>query len=437
MPLINLQTNLKSLRYGADRLGGGDSGLPYIQKDIATAKPGIKFDDGFVRGGAVNAAVAGAIDTARIAKFLYTGTEGKLWIAKQVGLQLSNPRLEIPKNPANIISGLPDNPLAVGTRGLLEPTRIYNLGINTLAQVPVNAFGIHFNRHGLLPIQSDASKYEAVVTANNDVAESSRFNRLVSLTNKFKLGDRTPNQTISRRITGTLNAIIQGLNTATGASIPSINIAPQDLIIDQYAAGPNSVYGIGRTTINRYSNSEDGFKIGKSLNFSTTYAGKTRNQTTGAPQSVDYSKDKGTGPNSISTYPESKDEPTAVNQTAINYSLPVAGNPALKTYALVKNQIQTTNQKVAVYSHAEYEQNKLTGKIPGLATDFQYSEKEKSFFKPLKSGSTLEKNIAKTPLSDTLSDGTLKNPIVSSELGFPGTQQPDRKAEEKIGRAHV
>ena len=35
------------------------------------------------------------------------------------------------------------------------PTRIYNLGINTLAQVPVNAFGKHFNRHGLTPVQED------------------------------------------------------------------------------------------------------------------------------------------------------------------------------------------------------------------------------------------------------------------------------------------
>ena len=34
MPLINLQTDLKSIKYGQDRPGGGDSGLPYIQTDI-------------------------------------------------------------------------------------------------------------------------------------------------------------------------------------------------------------------------------------------------------------------------------------------------------------------------------------------------------------------------------------------------------------------
>ena len=168
MPLIDLQTNLKSLKYGADRLGGGDSGLPYITKDINTADTGLKFDDGLVRGGAVNAAIAGAVDTARIFKFLKDPPKGPLFIVKQVGLQLANPRLEVPKNPANIASGIPDNVLAVGTNGLLQPTRIYNLGINTLAQIPVNAFGAHLNRHGILPVQTKASKYEAVVTANND-----------------------------------------------------------------------------------------------------------------------------------------------------------------------------------------------------------------------------------------------------------------------------
>lgn len=94
MPLINLQTNLKSLRYGADRQGGGDSGLPYIQTNIERANPGIKFDDGLVRGGTVNAAVAGIIDTSRIFKFLKDPPKGPLFIVKQVGLQLSNPRLE-------------------------------------------------------------------------------------------------------------------------------------------------------------------------------------------------------------------------------------------------------------------------------------------------------------------------------------------------------
>ena len=30
MSLVNLKSNLTSLKYGNDKLGGGDSGLPYI-----------------------------------------------------------------------------------------------------------------------------------------------------------------------------------------------------------------------------------------------------------------------------------------------------------------------------------------------------------------------------------------------------------------------
>lgn len=340
MPLINLQTNLKSLRYGADRQGGGDSGLPYIQTNIERANPGIKFDDGLVRGGTVNAAVAGIIDTSRIFKFLKDPPKGPLFIVKQVGLQLSNPRLEVPKNPANIASGFPDNVLSIGTNGLLQPTRIYNLGINTLAQIPVNAFGAHLNRHGLLPVQTKASTYEAIVTANNDLGGSSKFNRLVGLTNKFRLGDRTPNLTINNRIANIINIVSQAASLLTGATVRPINVTPQDLIIDQYAAGPNSVYGIGRTTINRYYNSEDSFKINVLTNFSKTYAGKTRNQATGAPESLNLAQDKGTGTNAISTYPKvatfgNNEVNTALNLNAVRY------NPALKTYLAVQTQTKT------------------------------------------------------------------------------------------------
>ena len=34
MGLINLKTDLKSLRFGNDRIGGGNSGQPYITTNI-------------------------------------------------------------------------------------------------------------------------------------------------------------------------------------------------------------------------------------------------------------------------------------------------------------------------------------------------------------------------------------------------------------------
>ena len=291
MPLLDLKTDLKSIKYGHDRPGGGNSNQPYIKTDINTVDKGINrlrltnFDDGLIRGGIIGALNASIVDTIRISKFLTDFPKGPLFIVKQVGLQLSNPRLEIPKNRANIIKGGLANVLAASTNGLLEPTRIYNLGINTIAQIPVNAFGGHFSRHGILPIQNEASKYEAVATNNNDVLGSSKFNRLVGLTNKFELGDRKPNATIDRRIANNISILFRAMTGRPAA----FRVNPQDLIIDDYKGGPGSTYGIlGRTTINRYSNTEDGYLSYLSFNQSKQFAGQTRDKN-GSPIPVSYS----------------------------------------------------------------------------------------------------------------------------------------------------
>jgi hypothetical protein len=347
MPLIDLQTNLKSLKYGADRLGGGDSGLPYITTDIDTANPGLKFDDGFVRGGTVNAAQLGLIDAKRIKRFFDDKPKGFLFRTKQVGLQLSNPRLEIPKNPANIISGIPDNPLSVGTRGLFQPTRIYNLlGTNTLLQIPVNAFGGHFNRHGLLPIQTDASKYEAVVAANNNIGfynNPSKDNRLVTLADKFKLGDRTGNTSVARAAGNLFNTVGNLLSNIPIVSTILNALTPQDLIIDRYQGGANSVYGAGETIIRRYSFTEDKGKIDQSLSFSRQFAGNTRNLTTGAPETVNYAKGLGNKNDlkSISNYDSEtqfNSDPAEVKK-GVNNSVVTYG--AFKTYTTLRGKIKT------------------------------------------------------------------------------------------------
>jgi hypothetical protein len=265
MALLDLKTNLKSLKYGSDTPGGGNSGQPYQQVDINTADSGFnrfrmtKFDDGLVRGGVVGAANASIVDTFRIGKFLKDFPKGPLFIVKQVGLQLSNPQLETKKLKT-------DNPTTGG--GLLRnvgnfalntankivnavgPTRIYNLGINTLAQVPVNAFGQHFNRHGLLPVQDDQTKYLAVAQNNN----SEKNNRLTGLRNRFGLGTDYDlykgNIKLRRGEQRTLSIIAATFE----GGIPFANSVYNDIQnsrIADYIGGPSSVYGIGRTLIPR------------------------------------------------------------------------------------------------------------------------------------------------------------------------------------------
>jgi hypothetical protein len=227
MPLLDLKSDLKLLKYGQDRPGGGNSGQPYIQNNINNPKDILGFDDGLVRGGAVGAVRASLKDTIRIGKWLKDFSKGPLWIVKQIGLQRSNPKLET----------LP------GVGGFFgEPTRLYNLGINTLIQVPVNAFGVHFNRHGLLPIQPANTKYLTVAQTNNK-SVGAKDNRLVKLTNKL---NPSPLSTTSN--------ILNGIGNFLGRiGIPSPFKVPNKVIYD-YDGGPNSVYGLGRTLIRGYDN---------------------------------------------------------------------------------------------------------------------------------------------------------------------------------------
>jgi hypothetical protein len=253
MPLIDLKTNLKSLKYGKDRIGGGDSNQPYITNDINNPTNVLGFDDGLVRGGAIGAVRSSVIDTLRIGKFLTDVPKGPLFIVKQVGLQLSNPKLESLVNKTGIgflnrLSVALDN-VGIGS------TRIYNLGINTLAQVPVNAFGIHFNRHGLLPVQDDSTKYLSVVQKNNQGTGSTNAKLLPNSPNRLlryaeKLLPATP------PIIKSTSVIKQLLSLIPGASL---FMKPKQMMIDQYVGGPGSIYGVGKTFIRRYDYTSNGF----------------------------------------------------------------------------------------------------------------------------------------------------------------------------------
>jgi hypothetical protein len=258
MSLLKLKTNLKSLKYGKDQPGGGDSGQPYQQVDINKVDRGFnrfrltKFDDGLVRGGTVGAINASLVDAFRIGKFLKDLPKGPLFIAKQVGLQLSNPKIEVSKSGR-------------GNVGKLGPTRIYNLGINTLAQVPVNAFGGHLNRHGLSPVQDDQTKYLRIAQENNNEKD----NRLTQLRNRFGLGFDYDlykgNITLRRKEQKTLS-VIAATFAGGGAFANSVYNDIQNSRIDDYTGGPSSVYGIGRTLIRRTpERTNDNLKVTNAL----------------------------------------------------------------------------------------------------------------------------------------------------------------------------
>lgn len=247
MPLIDLQTNLKNLRFGNDRPGYGSSGLPYIQTIMpdtpnatGTVQPiyrpgstgGLDFP---IRGGQLefnlgtqSFTVSSKIDRSRIKKFFEDKPRGTAFIQKQVGLQLSNPKIET----GNTLFGIPQG---IPYPGLLENTRVYNLGQNTLAQVGVSGTGFHAIRHGLVPFNPYQKFYYDIVNKQN-VTNQKVSNRLLNLSAlKMTTGDPFANP----------------------ANVPDINlvntlgISLNRNMIFQYLGGPSSVYGVGTTTIPR------------------------------------------------------------------------------------------------------------------------------------------------------------------------------------------
>ena len=177
-------------------IGFGDNDQPYVRVGY---DPAIKFrsDD---PTNTFNTALAATRDTFRITEFLSDFPNGPLFLAKQVGLQLSNPDTSYKSvNGTSTINDLLDGP------------RFYNpLGSNTVAQVPSGVLGLHFTRHGLSPLNNTG--YVSLNTTENNEFRS----RLTLYKDKIQ-NDETQ------------------LNTYTG--------------------GPDSTLGLGNTVINKYTDS--------------------------------------------------------------------------------------------------------------------------------------------------------------------------------------
>ena len=209
MGLINLKTDLKSLRYGSDRIGGGDSGQPYITTAIPNRiGPYIGTTDFLLRGG-TNAVRDSIIDVQRLGK-MFKDTKspnGLLFIAKQQLLS----RTAVRTQTSGILN-----------EGVYSP-------LNTLVEAGLVSTGGHLVKQGLNPF-ADTGAY-----ANNNALYNSKVkssqpkseNRLVELLN---LNSNTINGT--KKNGTTLN---NGINVMT------------------YTGGPGSILGIGNTGI-RYQN---------------------------------------------------------------------------------------------------------------------------------------------------------------------------------------
>lgn len=254
MPLINFKTNLTSLKFGADRPGGGDSGQPFIQSPIETANtPGdIKriYElnrtslDYPIRGGAISSLVTGTYttnaaitDTERIKKFFKSAPQGKAFIEKQKGLQLTNPKTQV----ANTLQFVG---LSLGN-AVIDTTQTYNPA-NTIAQVAVQGTGAHFNRQGVGPniYESPKQTYQYIAGAPQNNTEAT--NRL-SILRALKLVGND-NFLVS-------SDVVYGIGIDPYL-VDKLGISSVQSQLFNYPGGPGSTYGDGFTRIFRATNTQ-------------------------------------------------------------------------------------------------------------------------------------------------------------------------------------
>jgi hypothetical protein len=209
MALINLKTNLKSLKFGNDQFDGGSSNQPYIQTSIPDELGEYGFlDKDFILRGGSKAVTDSLIDVKRLGKY-FTDTKnpsGILFVAKQNLLS----RIAVKTQTSGFLN-----------EGVYTP-------LSTLIQAGGNAFGLHVNKQGLNPFAStgptsdNENLYGVRVTSEQDP----NLNRLVKLQSLISTNSTTNNF---------------GFN---GISLND----PQGNLIS-YGGGPGSDLGIGKTNI--------------------------------------------------------------------------------------------------------------------------------------------------------------------------------------------
>ncbi len=217
------------------------SSEPFIKSPIqgGFADVGITFDsltEGFIRGGATTHAKRLITDTERITKF-YLSPRGVSFLAKQTGLQLSNPQIR----PGTIFSSPPSN------------SRTYNLGANTLAQIAASGTGLHIKREGKLPTSFDGYINDLNLTKkdtnNDDYNDITSGNRLLYLFENKILPNiiEDPKTSEDEEEGGFLSGVgdvIDTVSTLLGGNTTDP--------LYSFNGGAGTTYGIGQTTLYRY-----------------------------------------------------------------------------------------------------------------------------------------------------------------------------------------
>ena len=227
MPLISKKTDLRSLRYGNDRPGGGSSGQPYIQKSIPSPEedPSNIFNTGgkdiLLRGG-ILAPIKGVNDVSRLSQmfFDFKSPSGPLFTAKQNLLSRTSVKTEASKGAGYGGGGV--------NQGVYLPT-------STIAQAGVGFTGTHLNLLGLNPFDPVSPDRGGT---RSPLGLNSYFNIVKN------------QDTENNRLVGLQDAISSGKSKIKfgGQKGVDLNINGGTILLE-YGGGPGSILGIGKTKI--------------------------------------------------------------------------------------------------------------------------------------------------------------------------------------------
>ena len=248
----------RSYRFGMynfyDRPGKGFSREPFIgkNKDVPDLdkKPSSllgfidSFSDGFVRGGISTAISRSVKDVARLGKF-FLSERGLGFLINQFALQQMQP--DVPGG----------NPF-FGVK-LRNRNREFNpLGLEMLKQVGVNFTGIHFNRTGGGNWKSQHTYSKIVLKNGDEIGNVSNnkipvgSNRLLTLYDSHIIGEGSDTFELKKTKVGEFfGKLGDAYKTITGKE-------DNPSILYEYNKGPGSLYGIGKTTLNKYRGSVNG-----------------------------------------------------------------------------------------------------------------------------------------------------------------------------------
>ena len=243
--LVNLKTNLKSLRFGGDRPASGTSNQPYIVKDIPEGtgylRDGMPLQSGpdFILRDGFLAPVKAIEDVSRLAQMFVDikSPRGLFFTLKENLLSRTNV-----KTQASFGAGYLGGAMNQGAY----------LPLGTLLQAGFNWAGAHLNKFGLNPVGSlggpaganrnarggaGALNPYSVVVRNN---QEENANRLVLLGDFVSTGTNNSQLSLAAAIDP-----IAKYNYNPDATTSN----PDTPILYSYSGGPGSILGVGKTNI--------------------------------------------------------------------------------------------------------------------------------------------------------------------------------------------